>query len=103
MELALLIAGVDKEERRRRAIEALEKVGLGDKIHNRCGQSGLRLPAVSLGLWHNFGSNASFDNMQSMCYTAFDNGITHFDLANLIPLKAKARPYLYRPYLTFVM
>lgn len=50
--------------------------------YNRCGQSGLRLPAVSLGLWHNFGSNASFDNMQSMCYTAFDNGITHFDLAN---------------------
>lgn len=50
--------------------------------YNRCGQSGLKLPAVSLGLWHNFGSNASFDNMQAMCYTAFDNGITHFDLAN---------------------
>lgn len=50
--------------------------------YNRCGSSGLKLPAVSLGLWHNFGSNASFDNMQSMCYTAFDNGITHFDLAN---------------------
>lgn len=50
--------------------------------YNRCGRSGLMLPAVSLGLWHNFGSNASFDNMQSMCHTAFDNGITHFDLAN---------------------
>jgi len=50
--------------------------------YNRCGASGLQLPAVSLGLWHNFGSGASFDNMQSMCYTAFDNGITHFDLAN---------------------
>lgn len=50
--------------------------------YNRCGRSGLMLPAVSLGLWHNFGSNASFDNMQAMCYTAFDNGITHFDLAN---------------------
>lgn len=50
--------------------------------YNRCGQSGLKLPAVSLGLWHNFGSNANFDNMQAMCYTAFDNGITHFDLAN---------------------
>jgi len=50
--------------------------------YNRCGNSGLKLPAVSLGLWHNFGSNASFDNMQDMCYTAFDNGITHFDLAN---------------------
>ena len=50
--------------------------------YNRCGRSGLKLPAVSLGLWHNFGSNACFDNMQAMCYTAFDNGITHFDLAN---------------------
>ncbi|MDD3172762.1 MAG: L-glyceraldehyde 3-phosphate reductase [Herbinix sp.] len=50
--------------------------------YNRCGKSGLKLPAVSLGLWHNFGSNASFDNMQDMCFTAFDNGITHFDLAN---------------------
>ncbi|MBD5517440.1 MAG: L-glyceraldehyde 3-phosphate reductase [Lachnospiraceae bacterium] len=50
--------------------------------YNRCGRSGLKLPAVSLGLWHNFGSNADFNNMQAMCYTAFDNGITHFDLAN---------------------
>lgn len=50
--------------------------------YNRCGKSGLKLPAVSLGLWHNFGSNASFDNMLDMCFTAFDNGITHFDLAN---------------------
>lgn len=48
----------------------------------RCGRSGLMLPAVSLGLWHNFGSNANFDNMLAMCHTAFDNGITHFDLAN---------------------
>lgn len=46
------------------------------------GKSGLRLSAVSLGLWHNFGSTARFDNMQKMCFTAFDNGITHFDLAN---------------------
>lgn len=54
-----------------------------DKMkYNRCGASGLLLPAVSLGLWHNFGSNASFDNMSEMCQTAFDNGITHFDLAN---------------------
>lgn len=50
--------------------------------YNRCGKSGLKLPAVSLGLWHNFGSNGNFDNMQAMCHTAFDNGITHFDLAN---------------------
>ena len=50
--------------------------------YNRCGASGLLLPAVSLGLWHNFGSNGNFENMRDMCKTAFDNGITHFDLAN---------------------
>ena len=50
--------------------------------YNRCGASGLKLPAVSLGLWHNFGSNAPLDNMREMCRTAFDLGITHFDLAN---------------------
>ena len=50
--------------------------------YNRLGNSGLRLSAVSLGLWHNFGNTGRFDNMQQMCFTAFDNGITHFDLAN---------------------
>ena len=50
--------------------------------YNRCGASGLKLPAVSLGLWHNFGSNGNFDNMLELCQTAFDKGITHFDLAN---------------------
>ena len=50
--------------------------------YRKCGESGLKLPAVSLGLWHNFGSNADYDNMLGMCYTAFDSGITHFDLAN---------------------
>lgn len=50
--------------------------------YNRCGESGLMLPAVSLGLWHNFGDTARYDNMQKLCFTAFDNGITHFDLAN---------------------
>ena len=50
--------------------------------YNRLGTSGLKLPAVSLGLWHNFGNTGRFDNMQQMCFTAFDNGITHFDLAN---------------------
>ena len=50
--------------------------------YHRLGASGLKLPAVSLGLWHNFGDTGSFDNMQKMCFTAFDNGITHFDLAN---------------------
>lgn len=47
-----------------------------------CGNSGLKLPAVSLGLWHNFGDTASYENMKQLCFTAFDNGITHFDLAN---------------------
>ena len=50
--------------------------------YNRLGTSGLKLPAVSLGLWHNFGNTGRYDNMQQMCFTAFDNGITHFDLAN---------------------
>lgn len=48
----------------------------------RCGNSGLKLPEVSLGLWHNFGDHSSYENMKQMCFTAFDNGITHFDLAN---------------------
>ncbi len=50
--------------------------------YNRCGISGLKLPAVSLGLWHNFGDTSPFENMRQLCFTAFDNGITHFDLAN---------------------
>lgn len=54
-----------------------------DKMkYHRCGASGLLLPAISLGLWHNFGSNGNFDNMLKLCQTAFDKGITHFDLAN---------------------
>ncbi len=54
-----------------------------DKMqYNRCGNSGLKLPAVSLGLWHNFGTNSNFENMRDMCTAAFDAGITHFDLAN---------------------
>ena len=51
-------------------------------LYNRCGESGLKLPAVSLGLWHNFGDTGNFENMRQICFTAFDNGITHFDLAN---------------------
>ncbi len=50
--------------------------------YNRCGKSGLLLPAVSLGFWHNFGDTGNYENMVEMCKTAFDNGITHFDLAN---------------------
>ena len=58
----------------------------GERYHtmqyNRCGKSGLLLPAVSLGLWHNFGTNDIFETMRQMCFTAFNSGITHFDLAN---------------------
>ena len=54
----------------------------GSMTYNRCGNSGLLLPGVSLGLWHNFGDTANFENMKQLCFTAFDNGITQFDLAN---------------------
>ena len=50
--------------------------------YGRCGKSGLKLPCVSLGLWHNFGSKDNYDTMKAMCFTAFDHGVTHFDLAN---------------------
>ena len=50
--------------------------------YNRCGQSGLLLPAISLGFWHNFGSVDDYGNMREIVHTAFDRGITHFDLAN---------------------
>ncbi|MCX6144194.1 MAG: L-glyceraldehyde 3-phosphate reductase [Ignavibacteriales bacterium] len=50
--------------------------------YNRCGRSGLKLPAISLGLWHNFGGVDSLENAQAMLRHAFDIGITHFDLAN---------------------
>ena len=50
--------------------------------YRRCGNSGLKLSALSLGLWHNFGYNSSFENSRDLIKTAFDNGITHFDLAN---------------------
>lgn len=50
--------------------------------YRRCGKSGIQLPLLSLGLWHNFGDNDDFKNAQNILRTAFDNGITHFDLAN---------------------
>ena len=50
--------------------------------YKKCGESGLELPRISLGMWHNFGDGADYENMSRMCFTAFDNGITHFDLAN---------------------
>ena len=59
----------------------------GEKRYERmayrsCGDSGLRLPLLSLGLWHNFGTYDDYENMKRMCFTAFDQGVTHFDLAN---------------------
>ena len=51
-------------------------------VYRRCGRSGLRLPALSLGLWHNFGGDTEHDRKRAICQAAFDNGITHFDLAN---------------------
>lgn len=51
-------------------------------LYNRCGRSGVKLPAVSLGLWHNFGGVDRFENCRDMIHTAFNHGITHFDLAN---------------------
>ena len=50
--------------------------------YHRCGKSGLLLPAVSLGFWHNFGDTGHYETMKQLCFTAFDHGITHFDLAN---------------------
>ena len=51
-------------------------------IYNRCGKSGLKLSAVSLGFWQNFSLKNNFENMERMVHTAFNSGITHFDLAN---------------------
>jgi len=54
-----------------------------DKInYRRCGNSGVKLPSISLGLWHNFGETDDYENCRNILHTAFDNGITHFDLAN---------------------
>lgn len=53
-----------------------------EMIYRRCGKSGLRLPAISLGLWHNFGGVDTLDNMRAILCRAFDLGVTHFDLAN---------------------
>ncbi len=50
--------------------------------YRACGKSGLKLPLLSLGLWHNFGTNDDYQNMKNMCFAAFDRGVTHFDLAN---------------------
>ncbi len=54
----------------------------GTMVYNRCGKSGLKLPALSLGLWHNFGGVTNLENSRALLHRAFDLGITHFDLAN---------------------
>ena len=54
----------------------------GSMRYARCGNSGLLLPTVSLGFWHNFGDTSPYESMKQLCFTAFDHGITHFDLAN---------------------
>lgn len=59
-----------------------EQLRYGTMKYHRCGASGLMLPEVSLGFWHNFGDTGVYENMKQMCFTAFDHGITHFDLAN---------------------
>ena len=68
-----------------------------DMPYRRTGRSGLKLPAISLGLWHNFGGNDSAENGRAICRQAFDLGITHFDLANnylsLIHISEPTRPY----------
>ncbi len=64
------------------SIYVADKARYDSMVYNRVGRSGLKFPAVSLGFWHNFGSKDNYDNMRAMCRTAFDNGITQFDLAN---------------------
>lgn len=51
-------------------------------LYRRCGRSGIRIPVIALGLWHNFGSHSTMENVKAMAHYAFDNGICHFDLAN---------------------
>ena len=61
-------------------------------IYNRCGKSGLKLPAVSLGFWQNFGHKGSLANMENMVHTAFNLGITHFDLPTTTEIPTPAAP-----------
>lgn len=63
-------------------METIRKERYDSMTYRRCGQSGLRLPLVSLGMWHNFGDTARYDTVRDICLTAFNHGVTHFDLAN---------------------
>lgn len=75
------IAGIMERSMENMGYQA-KKERYDNMVYNRTGKSGLKLPLLSLGLWHNFGSNGDYENMKEMCFTAFDQGITHFDLAN---------------------
>ena len=70
----------ERQEKRIMYTPAKERYNIME--YNRCGRSGLLLPKISLGLWHNFGDASDYENMRQLCFTAFDNGITQFDLAN---------------------
>ena len=76
--------GIQKQKTGKKGTKMYTAAGdrYGTMRYNRCGQSGLMLPAVSLGFWHNFGDTATMETMRRLCFTAFDHGITHFDLAN---------------------
>ena len=66
--------------------------------YSYCGKSGLMLPKLSLGLWHNFGDTARYDTMRAIVRTAFDNGITHFDLANNYGPEPGAAELIFRAF-----
>ena len=61
---------------------AADRYGRSEQMYSRCGRSGVLLPKISLGLWHNFGSVDSYERARQITHYAFDHGITHFDLAN---------------------
>ena len=63
-------------------IASATRYDAGDNKYRRCGNSGILLPKVSLGFWQNFGADASYDSARAIARLAFDNGVTHFDLAN---------------------
>lgn len=69
-------------ELKQRYVAAADRYGRGEQMYRRCGQSGVLLPKISLGFWHNFGSVDSYERSREITHFAFDNGITHFDLAN---------------------
>ena len=80
--LLVMVITLNKKTGVKRMIYLADEKRYEAMKYNKCGRSGLKLPAVSLGLWHNFGTMDKFENMREMIRTAFDLGITHFDLAN---------------------